>query len=182
MKMLLHVCCAPCSIQCIKVFRNEGIEPVAFWFNPNVHPITENRSRKLALVDYARSIGMELIAQDEYGLRSFIKGVFFDLDNRCEFCYNVRLDAVANYAKQNGFSGFSTTLLISPYQKHETIRCAAEHAAERYGIEFVYRDFRPYFRIGQQQAGELGLYMQKYCGCIFSEEERYTSSKADGKP
>lgn len=178
MKMLLHVCCAPCSIQCVEVLRSEGIEPVAFWFNPNIHPFTEYRSRKQALVAHAKNVGMELILRDEYGLRSFIRGVSTDLSGRCEYCYQVRMDATAQYAAQNGFDSFTTTLLISPYQKHERIRYIAEMAAKKYGVKFVYRDFRPYFRVGQQQARELGLYMQKYCGCVFSEEERYCQSKS----
>ena len=156
MKMLLHTCCAPCSIQCVEVLRDEGIEPVAFWFNPNIHPFTEYKNRKLALVDYAKRIDMELILQDEYGLRPFIKGVFSDLDHRCAFCYNIRMEAAAAYAAQNGFESFSTTLLISPYQKHDMIRCAGEHAAEKHGVAFVYRDFRPWFRAGQRQAREIG--------------------------
>jgi len=177
MKMLLHTCCAPCSIQCVEVLRNQGIEPVAFWFNPNIHPLLEYRSRKLTLIDYAKSIGMELILQDEYGLRQFVKGACADLDSRCEFCYHMRMDAVASCASQNGFDCFSTTLLISPYQNHELIRSVAETAAIKHGVEFIYRDFRPHFRTGQQRARELGLYMQKYCGCIFSEEERYSKAK-----
>ncbi len=177
MKVLLHTCCAPCSIQCVEVLRSEGMEPTAFWFNPNIHPFMEYKSRKLTLTDYAKRIGMELVFQDEYGLRPFVKAVAFDLERRCEYCYSVRLDAAADYAAQNGFSCFSTTLLISPYQKHDLIHRIAQQAAKKHGVEFVYRDFRPNFRTGQQQARELGLYMQKYCGCIFSEEERYVTQK-----
>ena len=106
MKMLLHVCCAPCAIQCVEVLRNEGITPVAYWFNPNIHPFTEYKSRKLTLVDYAKSIDMELILQDEYGLRPFVKAVSSDLEHRCEYCYSVRLDAAARSAVQNGFDCF----------------------------------------------------------------------------
>ena len=181
MKMLLHVCCAPCSISCVDTLREEGTEPAAFWFNPNIHPYTEYKSRRQTLVDYAESINMQLILKDEYGLRSFIKGVYSDLDKRCEYCYSTRMEETAKYASQNGFGCFSTTLLISPYQNHEKIIYAAEQAAKKYGTEFLYRDFRPNFRVGQQKAREAGLYMQKYCGCIFSEEERYTRKKAGGK-
>ena len=85
----------------------------------------------------------------------------------------MRLDKTAQKAKELGFDYFSTTLLISPYQNHEMIYEVAEDMAEKYGVKFLYKDFRPFFREGQKIAMELGMYMQKYCGCIFSEEERY---------
>ena len=72
-----------------------------------------------------------------------------------------------------GFDAFTTTLLVSPYQNHELLIQVAEEMAEKYGVKFLYRDFRPGFREGQAEARELGLYMQKYCGCVFSEEDRY---------
>ncbi len=75
--------------------------------------------------------------------------------------------------KKIGYDSFSTTLLVSPYQNHKALKELGEKLAEKYGIEFVYRDFRLGFREGQSKARELGLYMQKYCGCVFSEEDRY---------
>ena len=79
----------------------------------------------------------------------------------------------AQIAKEKGFDAFSTTLFISPYQNHELLRKEAAAAAEQHGITLFYRDFRPLFKEGRTEARRLGLYMQKYCGCIFSEEERY---------
>jgi len=73
-----------------------------------------------------------------------------------------------------GYDAFTTTLLVSPYQNHELLIEVAEEMARKYNIEFLYRDFRPGFREGQAEARELGLYMQKYCGCVFSEEDRYS--------
>lgn len=177
MKTLLHICCAPCSVACIATLRQEGIDPVGFWYNPNIHLLTEYKARKNALSDYAKSIGLPLVMQNEYGLRSFIEGVYPEFDRRCGFCYSSRFEAAAKHAAENGFDSFSTTLLISPYQKHELIRSEGELAAQKYGVSFLYRDFRPFFREGQEQARALGLYMQKYCGCIFSEEERYQKKK-----
>lgn len=177
MKTLLHVCCAPCSIMCIESLRGENIEPVGFWYNPNIHPFTEYRSRKETLVQYARTIHLELVLRDDYGLRQFVKNVTPDFDNRCAYCYSVRLDAAAEYAAQNGFDSFTSTLLISPYQNHDLLRRIMDKSAEKYGIQFLDRDFRPFFREGQQRARAEGLYMQKYCGCIFSEEERYRKKK-----
>ncbi|MFV0496759.1 MAG: epoxyqueuosine reductase QueH [Candidatus Fimivivens sp.] len=177
MKTLLHMCCAPCSIACIELLRGEGIEPTGFWFNPNIHPFTEYRARKNALVGYAKHIGLDLVLQGDYGLRPFIAGVSPDFDDRCGYCYRVRFEKTAQYAVQNGFEAFTTTLLISPYQDHERICTVASEVAQQYGVSFLYRDFRPYFRDGQQKARDLELYMQKYCGCIFSEEDRYKKKK-----
>jgi predicted adenine nucleotide alpha hydrolase (AANH) superfamily ATPase len=175
MKLLLHTCCAPCSVQCIESLRGEGIEPVLFWYNPNIHPFTEYRSRRDTLIGYAKALGLTLILQDEYGLRSFIQGVYPGFDQRCGYCYRLRLEKTAAHAAEAGCGAFSTTLLISPYQKHDLIRETASSLAEQYEVSFVYRDFRPLFRRGQEEARSLGFYMQKYCGCIFSEEERYQS-------
>lgn len=182
MNTLLHICCAPCSISCIESLRGESIALTGFWYNPNIHPFTEYKARKNTLVDYAASIELPLVVENLYGLRTFISHVSPDFDNRCGYCYQSRLEETARYAAEHGFDSFTTTLLISPYQKHELIRETAERVAEAYGVAFLYRDFRPLFRDGQQKARELGLYMQKYCGCIFSEEERYQKKKAPAKP
>ncbi len=172
-KVLLHTCCAPCSIHCIDSLRAEGLEPVSYWFNPNIHPYTEYRSRKTTLEDYAKSIQLPLIVDNTYGLREFCKNVIHDLSGRCFYCYDVRLNQTAKYAAEHGFASFTTTLLVSPFQNHQAIIRAAEKASEKYQVPFLYRDFRPGFQGGQSKARELELYMQKYCGCIFSEEERY---------
>ena len=177
MKTLLHICCAPCSIACIQTLRGEGIEPVGYWYNPNIHPFTEYRSRRNTLREYAQSIQLELFQRDEYGLRQFVAAVSPDFDHRCAYCYQVRMEETARFAAEKGFDSFTTTLLISPYQNHELLTETARQAGEKYGVSFLYRDFRPVFRDGQQQARELGLYMQKYCGCVFSEEDRYCKKK-----
>ncbi len=174
---LLHICCAPCSIHCIQTLRNEGIEPTGYWYNPNIHPYTEYRSRKTTLQAYAESIGMKLIVNDDYGLRDFVRAIYPDLEHRCETCYRLRMEETARRAAEEGFSAFCTTLLVSPYQNHDLLVRTAEEAAVRHGVRFLYRDFRPGFCDGQQAARDLGLYMQKYCGCVFSEEERYRKKK-----
>ena len=174
---LLHICCAPCSITCIDTLRSEGIEPVGYWYNPNIHPVTEYRARRDTLIQYAKDINMELKIRDDYGLREFVRAIYPNLENRCGVCYEMRLFEAARFARDNGFESFSTTLLISPYQNHELLIETAQKAAEMFGVRFLYRDFRPRFREGQAKARELGLYMQKYCGCVFSEEERYIRKK-----
>ena len=153
--------------------RSEGIEPVAYWYNPNIHPYQEYKARRDTLMAYAPTIGMELIVQENYGLREFCRAVCGDIDHRCGVCYTLRLAQAAQYAARHGYDSFTTTLLVSPYQNHELLAETAERMGREYGVRFLYRDFRPGFRQGQQEARALGFYMQKYCGCVFSEEDRY---------
>lgn len=171
--IVLHTCCAPCLVKCADELQKEGFSLLIYWYNPNIHPYTEYKSRKNTLIDYAKSKDLKLILNDKYGLRDFISAIYPNFSNRCVYCYKARLNETAKYAYENGYKLFSTTLLISPYQNHELIIEIGKEAAKNHGIEFLYRDFRPYFRESQKVARELGLYMQKYCGCVFSEEERY---------
>ena len=173
MKTLLHICCAPCANQPIEVLRGDGLEVAGFWYNPNIHPFTEYRARRNCLRDFAETIDLKLIERDDYGLRPFVREVAENIGGRCVKCYEMRLFETARQAKELGFDSFTSSLFISPYQNHELMRETAERAAAQYGVEFLYRDFRPYFHAGQDKARELGFYIQKYCGCVFSEEERY---------
>ena len=163
--VLLHCCCAPCSVSCVDPLRAEGIEPTAFWYNPNIHPWKEYQARRDCLLEYAPTIGMEVRVREDYGLREFVCHVAGDIGHRIE--------GAAKYAAENGFPAFTSTLLASLYQDHDGIVRAAERYARQYGVEFLYRDFRPGFREGNRRARELGLYMQRYCGCVFSEQDRY---------
>jgi predicted adenine nucleotide alpha hydrolase (AANH) superfamily ATPase len=181
MKLLLHTCCAPCSTGCVAALREEGILPDLFWYNPNIHPYTEYKARRDTLAGFASEEGLGLITEDEYGLRKFVAGLSPDWEGRaggrrCAFCYRLRLEKTAKTAAEEGWEAFSTTLLISPWQNHGLLRETGEELAGLYGVEFLYRDFRPRFRPGQAEARRRGFYMQKYCGCVFSEEERYLSA------
>ncbi|MDR0315587.1 MAG: epoxyqueuosine reductase QueH [Treponema sp.] len=185
MKLLFHCCCGPCAAACVESLRAESIhadgihaESMAlklFWYNPNIHPCTEYQNRRDAFIRFAAAHCPEPEIIDKYGLRSFLQdiGRATEAPERCEVCYRLRLEQTAAHAAKNGFDAFSTSLLASPYQRHDTIRRIGEELAAGYGVVFLYRDFRPLFRQGQAQARALGLYMQKYCGCVFSEEERY---------
>ena len=176
MKLLLHTCCAPCSVYCIETLRKEGIEPTLYWYNPNIHPYTEYKARRDCLIEYAKKINIKLIIEDEYGLQDFCKNTINNLQSRCaDYCYSIRLRKTFEYAKENGYDAVSTTLLYSIYQKHDFIKHYCEKLSNEFGIEFLYRDFRVGFWVGHEKAKEAGLYMQKYCGCVFSE---YESAKA----
>lgn len=177
MNTLLHICCAPCANQPVAQLREEGIRVTGFWFNPNIHPYTEYQARKRTLEEYAKEAGMKLVIGGTYDLRPFVTAVADNIDARCGYCYRVRMEETARYAAEHGFDSFTSSLLISPYQNHEAICAVAQSMGEKYGVEFLYRDFRPLFQAGQDYAREHGFYMQKYCGCIFSEEDRYMAAK-----
>ena len=140
MEILMHTCCAPCSVSCIRQLRGEGIEPVSFWYNPNIHPYQEYKARRDTLMAYAPAIGMKLIVREDYGLRDFCRAVCGDIDHRCGHCYHIRLWETARYAAEHGYASFTSTLFVSPYQNHELLRQTAQAAAEAYGVEFLYRD------------------------------------------
>ncbi|MBR5621057.1 epoxyqueuosine reductase QueH [Candidatus Saccharibacteria bacterium] len=188
MELLLHTCCAPCSVYCIKTLRAEGIEPTLFWYNPNIHPYSEYKARRDCLESYAESKKVELILDDAYGLDDFVCGILKNANAknsevdpkdfeeamlmRCQnYCYPKRLRKVFEYAKEHGYDTVSTTLLYSIYQQHDIIKDLMESLSREFKIDFLYRDFREGWREGQDEARAAGLYMQKYCGCVFSEEE-----------
>ncbi|MCK4552350.1 MAG: epoxyqueuosine reductase QueH [Tenericutes bacterium] len=177
MNILLHVCCAPCTNGTLRAINRDEHNITGYWYNPNIHPYLEFKNRLNGVLEYAKDISLDLVVEEEYGLKKFVKMVADDLDNRCSKCYTDRLYATAKKAKELGFDAFSSTLLVSPYQQHLSIKEKAFEIAKEIGVEFYYVDPRPYFREGNADARSRGIYMQKYCGCIFSEEERYLKKK-----
>lgn len=173
MRVLLHVCCGPCGLYPLARLRGEGIEVTGFFFNHNIHPYQEYLRRRDAALQMAELEGMELLLQDEYCLEEFLAAVAAEPDARCGYCYASRLDAAAAAASKGGFDAFTSSLFYSRYQNHDLMRQKAEAAAEKYAIAFLYRDFRPGWQEGIRRSKELELYRQQYCGCIYSEKERY---------
>lgn len=177
MKILLHICCANCAIFPIEKIREEGSEVTGYFFNPNIHPYREYRRRLDCLKEYSEKIGLSVIYRDEYLLEEFLKNVSHRHQDRCKYCYVLRLDATAREAKERGFDRFSTTLLQSTHQDHGMIKEAGEKAAKEIGIPFHYEDFRKGWRKGLEISKGMELYRQQYCGCIYSEKERFMGAK-----
>lgn len=167
MKLLLHMCCAPCSTYPLSVLKDEGIEPEGLFFNPNIHPLEEHTRRMENVRILSECKGFKVNYFDDFDQTRW-ENYEGPEASRCAMCYGIRLEKAAAYAAEKGFDAFTTSLLVSPYQKHELIKELGERYAAKYDVGFYYRDFRPGFRQGQQQAKELGLYRQKYCGCIKS--------------
>ncbi|HSB06819.1 MAG TPA: epoxyqueuosine reductase QueH [Thermodesulfobacteriota bacterium] len=173
MRILLHICCANCAIFPFLLMKNKGEEVVGYFFNPNIHPYLEYQKRLDALKFYSEKSELDVIYQDEYRLEEFLRKVAPCPENRCQYCYTVRLQATAREAQRNHFDGFSTTLLYSIYQKHDLIKEIGERVAREAGIPFLYEDYRRGWKKGVEVSKAMGLYRQQYCGCIYSEKERY---------
>jgi len=167
-RLLLHACCGPCAEYPARTLLAEGFELRGYFFNPNINPQAEHDRRRDNLLALAAQLNIPVDVDEAYDEEAWRS---MEAPERCRMCYTVRLEAAARHASEIGFPRFTTTLLISPYQDHEALKEIGEAAARAHGVEFFYRDFRPHFREGQQQAREDGLYRQKYCGCIRSLEE-----------
>ena len=173
MKLLLHTCCAPCSISPVQFLREQNLDVMGYFYRNNIHPYTECLKRQEALESYAKKIDLRVIYQEGYDLNGFIRNVVFRESNRCSYCYHERLRATALVAKHGKFDYFSTTLLYSKFQKHDTIRSIGESVSSSVGVPFYYHDFRVGWKDGIEESKRIGLYRQQYCGCIYSEKERY---------
>ena len=175
--LLLHICCAPCSLLSLRVFQESGYSILGYFFNPNIHPYREFVRRKETLRGFLEKEEIPYVIDEGYPLEEFLEMTRPFGKDRCRRCYSLRLEAAARLAQEKGIGYFSSSLLISPYQKHEQIRELGEELADRYGLKFVYEDLRPFFRESLRLAREREFYIQGYCGCIFSEKERYAKSK-----
>ena len=173
MKVLLHICCAPCAIVPVRELRSAGTAVTGFFFRHNIHPFSECLRRQQSLDDYARQIGLEMIWQAGYDLEGFIRSVVYREEERCLICYRQRLLATAALARQGHYDAYSTTLLYSRYQRHDALRDIGESLGRTLGVPFFYRDFRPGWKHGIEESRRIGLYRQKYCGCVYSEKERF---------
>lgn len=173
MKMLLHICCAPCSIYPLRTLRENGFDVMGYYYRNNIHPYTECLKRQQTLTDYARQLGLKVIISEAYDIEIFLQNVVYREKNRCSYCYYDRLKSTALMARRGKFDAFSTTLLYSKFQKHELIKSIGESVGASVGIEFYYQDFRQGWKEGIETSKRLGMYRQQYCGCIYSEKERY---------
>ena len=173
MNILLHVCCGPCALYPLSVLRAQGHAAWGYFNNPNIHPFKEFQRRIEALEIMSQRFDFPVHYERTYGLREFLRQVVFHEDSRCGLCYAMRLRPTAERAVAMGADAFSTTLLYSRYQNHAQLREQGEALADELGIPFYYQDFRLGWQEGIDQAVDLGLYRQPYCGCIYSEEERY---------
>ena len=173
MKILLNICCGPCSIYPVKKLRENNYEVMGFFYKNNIHPYTECLKRQQTLEEYADQIKMKVIYQDGYDLEGFLQKIIYREKMRCRVCYHERLLTTALMAKRGKFDYYSTTLLYSKFQNHELIKTFGEAIGKSVGVPFYYEDFRTGWKEGIETSKQLGMYRQQYCGCIYSEKERY---------
>lgn len=180
MATLVHICCAPCFAYPHKKLREEGREVVGFWYNPNVHPYMEYRAREDAVKKFASLEEVEVVYGD-YDLLPYLEASLAAMREdgrreRCQRCYRYRLAETARYAAEHDFDAFTSTLMVSHQQQHAAVKNIGEELSARHEVPFHYEDFRQGWDQGKAIATQYGLYRQKYCGCLFSEWERYRNS------
>jgi len=173
-KLLIHSCCAHCAAYTVDYWREQGYETSALWYNPNIHPYTEHQHRLEAMQSLSQEINLPLIVNEGYDMPEYFRQVVGHESERCRYCFGLRLSRTAEIALKNGFSAFTTTLLISPHQKHDLLREIGNELTKEKGIEFLYADLRKRYSDSRRMTKPLELYRQQYCGCIYSEWERYT--------
>jgi hypothetical protein len=175
------MCCSNCSIFPLQTFLLKDIEIKGLWFNPNIHPFTEYSKRLESLMRLQKIWGLDIEYIDDYPLDDFLSAVVRRKANRCSVCYSVRLKKTAAAARKMGLDGFTTSLLASPYQKFDMIITIGKEVGKQEGVPFFFEDLRQGWKRSRNLSIELGLYRQKYCGCIYSEMERYRKVK-NGPP
>ncbi len=153
-----------------------GLDVMGFFYRHNIHPYSECLRRQETLEGYARQIDLRLIIQEGYDLEGFIQNVVYREKDRCTYCYHDRLRTTALMAKRGKFDYFSSTLLYSKFQKHDMLKSIGESIGKSIGVPFFYEDFRSGWKEGIDTSKNLGMYRQQYCGCIYSEKERYFKS------
>ena len=179
--ILLHVCCAPCGTYTIDRLRSQGFQVTGFWYNPNIHPWQEHEKRREALAAYAEEVRLPMIWEPTYEMPLFLRAVAGKerFRQRCAICYRLRLEKTAETADKGEFDAFTTTLLISPYQDQKLIKTTGERMAAQHGLHFYFENFRRGWSERGRITREHDLYRQQYCGCIYSEWERYNRAVID---
>lgn len=172
-KVLLHICCGPCATYPVPALRDEGFEVMGYYYNPNTHPYNEYIKRQEAVEEYAKIDNLKVIYDQEYNPVKYFQAISFREKRRCFICYQMRLEQTAHIAEKGKFDYYTTTLLVSKHQNHKMLRELGESIGEKYGVPFLYRDFRVGFKESGVRSRTMGLYRQQYCGCLYSEMERY---------
>ncbi|MDO5358178.1 MAG: epoxyqueuosine reductase QueH [Slackia faecicanis] len=176
MKLLLHACCGPCSLEPLRLLLEAGHDITIAYMNSNIHPAAEYDHRLQTMLEFAESQGIAVI-EGPYDPQAWANaaGVYgTDPDarpDRCRACYRLRFDEAARYAAEHGFEGLATTLSVSPYQYIDLIAEELSAACAAHGIEPVFQDFREQYPEATRRSKALGMYRQNYCGCAFSKVE-----------
>lgn len=179
-KILLHICCAPCSIEVIDALVKDGYEIFGYFYNPNIHPYDEYNKRRDSVVSYLNELGIKYEIAD-YDMYDYFHAIGENTKGmeRCVACYDFRLAKSAQRAKELGFSKYSTTLLWNPHKDFNFIAEVGIKNAEKLNLEFYFPKLEHDYWGVKKKSKEAGLYIQKYCGCVFSSWENHSKIKKD---
>lgn len=170
--LLVHACCGECLAGVLGPLGAIGGFAVLF-HNPNIQPLLEFRRRLKSVQVLADHEGLDLIVDARYDPKAYLRAVPWDRPERCEACYRLRLAETARVAAERGFAAITTTMLASVHQDHEAVCRIGHEAAAQRGVTFRADDWRALAPRGHEEAKRRSLYRQQYCGCLFSEAERF---------
>ena len=173
MKILVHICCAPCAVYPFHRLKRDFEEVMGFWYNPNIQPFLEYQRRLEAVKVFAEKGEVRVIYKDEYDIKKFLRQIVYRESQRCLFCYHERLEKTAIFARRGEFDYFSSTLLLSPHQDQELLKTVMETISKKHRIKPYLERIEGGWQKGIELSKKMKLYRQEYCGCVYSEEERY---------
>ncbi|MFA5127198.1 MAG: epoxyqueuosine reductase QueH [Patescibacteria group bacterium] len=172
-KILLHACCAPCSIYVLQKLSAD-YQVTIYFYDPNIHPRQEYNKRRDELKKYAKKIGINFM-EGPYNSADWLektKGLEKEPERgkRCEVCFDMRLAESARIAKDNGFDIWTTVLSISPHKDPKQINSVGQKIAGLIGLPYMPADWKKNdgFKIASRLSKEEGFYRQDYCGCVYS--------------
>lgn len=183
MKILLHICCAPCSTEVIERLRKEGFDVTGFFYNPNIQPNDEYEKRLDDARLFAKMAGIELIEGD-YNPSTWTELTSeFSSEpeggSRCPICFRVRFYETGKIAKKHNYDFFTTTLSISPHKNSMLLNDIGRSVEEDLKVKYYEANFKKKngYLNSILKSQEMGLYRQDYCGCIYSKKERENQKK-----
>ncbi len=178
-KLLLHVCCAPCSSHVFEYIK-DYFDITAYFYNPNIIGEDEFIHRESELKRFINEFGLENVKTviEKYDHSEFAaiargREMLPEGGERCYDCYALRLRKTAAEAKRGGFDMFTTTLSISPHKNAQWLNEIGRALSQEFGVEYLYSDFKKKngYKRSCELSKEYGLYRQDFCGCEFSKAE-----------
>lgn len=172
-QLLLHICCGPCATFTSAHLATRGFSVTGYWYNPNIEPREEYELRKAGLERLATLTALPVVWALPASGEEFREEVTGHerKEERCKLCYRLRLRKTAEEAAGRNIGWISTSLLISPYQDLESIREIGTQEAQKTGVRFYYENMRRGYSERTRLSREYDLYLQNYCGCLFSARE-----------
>lgn len=187
-RLLLHVCCAPCSSGCLEEL-SRYFDITLYYYNPNISPLEEYEKRAAEIEKLLSQIKLDSTVKSETG--EYEKEKFDEISKgreelpeggeRCYDCYRLRLEKTAEKAADEGYEYFTTTLSVSPYKNADKLNEIGGELAAEYGVKYLFSDFKKNegYKLSIKNSEKYGLYRQNYCGCEFSK--RIYESKINKK-